>query len=1116
MPLIIKWTEQANPQQYSNLLGIAWNGSIFCAVGYRNNNVYIVTSTDGETWIEHSPTKNGILYNVAWNGSIFCAVGYGSGDADAYIITSTDGITWVEQTNPQALILTSIVWNGSIFCAVGSEDQSDAYIVTSTDGITWVEQTNPQALTLHDVAWNGSIFCAVGAKDQSDAYIVTSTDGITWVEQTNPQALALSGIAWNGSIFCAVGGGDTDAYIVTSTDGITWVEQTSPQAVYLRGISWNGSIFCAVGDANITNAYIITSHDGETWTERDNPKYAGLYDVTWDGSQFCAVGPDDGIDAYILTSVDIYDIDDSGLGVDSLSIDKDLLLSDSGSGGDNLTFTGTAEEAMGRTRLKPVWLIDIMLKNSGPTLNISDRNIEMYGTIYENYLDDLSGLGAELRRASSQGLNPDIRLNFANGKFRGYNHLVEIGDTYPFEGADITIREIYLDDDDVPSVEVTWFKGVLDEPENIDLMRFECSASGMPFAKDSIWKQDTITKAVYPDADPDDLNKVQNIIYGSCEQVRAHAIKAGAQDSLSEDITEAQVSFQLSDASEFSSGTIVIQCESEQMQGSFSGNTFTATTRGYNSTTAATHDKGMAVFEVLGEYIYLVARHPVSSIGDIYVDGIRQLSGFTKYTGQTGNEHASYPGKAIVVFTAKPIIQKQVNLDADKTGNAFKDSGSAQLLGVVTDDIDFASSATTKQVIPSGAGFGDDPTYAIDGNEVSYALIGGSYDILDIVFPNTSYGTIANQYLHIRRTSTGNVVTVGASYNPTTMANADGWYRFSKSGGTWGETVRLSVVAGEFAQIQEVYKEVEYVPELSKTGGANNGTLDATDNISVTDNIAVALIGNSSADVVVGTSVNCDVGGYRDDASGTYTGTANALIERPDYVFKHFIDVLYGFTLSDIDTASFSAAGSSYAAAISGGYKFGFVINEAITPSKFINDLAFQGRSTIKYEKGLWYLDYLPDAAPAAIKTISKSELAGEFVKFTFSKTSRLDIENDFTAKFKRNYGMQQYDETDWHGTATTSDSASQTKYGAVLPGEYKFPAIRSQAMADHVLAFIKLQKKGALLIVSFPVFWEHFDLKCGDTFDISNDLYNSTIYYIEEIDRADKATLRIAGIQWP
>lgn len=191
-------------------------------------------------------------------------------------------------------------------------------------------------------------------------------------------------------------------------------------------------------------------------------------------------------------------------------------------------------------------------------------------------------------------------------------------------------------------------------------------------------------------------------------------------------------------------------------------------------------------------------------------------------------------------------------------------------------------------------------------------------------------------------------------------------------------------------------------------------------------------------------------------------------------------------------------------------------ISEEITPSKFLADLAFQCRSTIKYEKAFWYLNYLPDTAPAAVKTITKSELAGEFAKFTFSKTSRLDIENDFTARFKKNYGRLKYDEAEWHGTSTTSDAASQTKYGAVLPGEYKFSAIRDQTMADHVLAFIELQKKGALLIVSFPVFWEHFDMKRGDPFDISNDFYDLTKFYIKEIERRDKAILHITGIQWP
>ena len=77
-------------------------------------------------------------------------------------------------------------------------------------------------------------------------------------------------------------------------------------------------------------------------------------------------------------------------------------------------------------------------------------------------------------------------------------------------------------------------------------------------------------------------------------------------------------------------------------------------------------------------------------------------------------------------------------------------------------------------------------------------------------------------------------------------------------------------------------------------------------------------------------------------------------------------------------------------------------------------------------------------------------------------------------------------------------------------------PAVRSQTMAEHVLAFQLLLLKNPLLIVEFQVFWEHFDLLLGHTFDIDNPLYNAVKFYIEAIDRIDKAQLKITGRQWP
>ena len=226
---------------------------------------------------------------------------------------------------------------------------------------------------------------------------------------------------------------------------------------------------------------------------------------------------------------------------------------------------------------------------------------------------------------------------------------------------------------------------------------------------------------------------------------------------------------------------------------------------------------------------------------------------------------------------------------------------------------------------------------------------------------------------------------------------------------------------------------------------------------------------------------------------------------------KHFLVQRMGFSLSDIDAASFNAAGAFYA---SNGYKFAFIVDEKIKPSEFIQQLARECRSSLTYRAGKWYLNVIPDAAPSAIKTIASGDLAGEDGSFVFSKTPVVDIANDLTAKFKRAYTKQDASESDWLGTSKSSDSASKTKYGT-YPKEYEFEFVRLQAMADSVLGHMLKQSKQPYLIVSFPVLWGHFDLNVGDTIEIDNPLYDGRKFYIEEIKRQGKGIAEVKAVEW-
>ncbi|MBW2562299.1 MAG: hypothetical protein JRE40_15815 [Deltaproteobacteria bacterium] len=165
----------------------------------------------------------------------------------------------------------------------------------------------------------------------------------------------------------------------------------------------------------------------------------------------------------------------------------------------------------------------------------------------------------------------------------------------------------------------------------------------------------------YASADPDDIGKMRNIGYGDLTRIPCRALKAGCIDTLRDDLDASAVSFFVSLGSKaaYPSGTVVVQIDDEQISGTYAPATgqFTSCTRGYNSTTAVAHDAGAKVAEVLTEYVYEIFSHPAKSIGDVRVGGVKVTSGYTAYTGQSGDELTGYEDTAVVKFTALPTLK---------------------------------------------------------------------------------------------------------------------------------------------------------------------------------------------------------------------------------------------------------------------------------------------------------------------------------------------------------------------------------------------------------------------------------------------------------------------------
>lgn len=253
--------------------GVAWNGSMWVAVGTGQNS--IAWSYDGKNWNGLGrKVLGGGGYGVACNGltgskSMWVATGSrgGGGGAQGGIAYSNDGKTW---TNAQCK-------GGVEGCAtkgIGSDRLTRGLIVFGSVGTT--------------VAWNGKIWVAGGSQGANDKYklysptIAWSEDGKNWFGVSNSNQLlanGCSGLAWNGNMWLATGwsyrsgAGQVNARpasnnIARSQDGKNWTIINNTLLIGSSGMAWNGSLWITGGNNEYYQSRNMLSYseDGEKWS----------------------------------------------------------------------------------------------------------------------------------------------------------------------------------------------------------------------------------------------------------------------------------------------------------------------------------------------------------------------------------------------------------------------------------------------------------------------------------------------------------------------------------------------------------------------------------------------------------------------------------------------------------------------------------------------------------------------------------------------------------------------------------------------------------------------------------------------------------------------------------
>jgi len=196
---------------------------------------------------------------------------------------------------------------------------------------------------------------------------------------------------------------------------------------------------------------------------------------------------------------------------------------------------------------------------------VSDRDVTPSGGSEWGFVD------TSLKQSAGSGILdsleiPDLVVTLINSEATPFSDNFAAAD--PPENVTVTLYQWFSGL--LYSEKETIFKGIVKQVEHYDLYECRVRIEGI-FAKyNKLIGEDLIISADdFSSADPDDIGKMRNIAYGDLSNVLCRAIKAGVIDTLRDDLTDSATSFYVSGSgkSDFPSGTVTIQIDAEQIQG---------------------------------------------------------------------------------------------------------------------------------------------------------------------------------------------------------------------------------------------------------------------------------------------------------------------------------------------------------------------------------------------------------------------------------------------------------------------------------------------------------------------------------------------------------------------
>jgi hypothetical protein len=264
---------------------------------------------------------------------------------------------------------------------------------------------------------------------------------------------------------------------------------------------------------------------------------------------------------------------------------------------------------------------------------------------------------------------------------------------------------------------------------------------------------------------------------------------------------------------------------------------------------------------------------------------------------------------------------------------------------------------------------------------------------------------------------------------------------------------------------------------VSKTGGADKS--GAAVKIGT-----VELVGNSVADTVIGGKVSADVQGWEADDSGDY-GTEGDVIQRPDYVFKHFLVNYCGLTVADnIDATSYSESGALYA---NDNVQVAVLLVERPEMLEFLASMAQQSKSYEFWEAGKHFLKRIP-VTESTDKIIEGGRIDIDSVKVRY--TPRDQIINKYTVNFDKHWiGDFESEIESYRGIISVESIPSQAIYGVLEGDPFNLSFVNNSTQALRLGNWFLDDTSFPRLIVSFSGGQYLAELERGDIVEFSFDI---------------------------